>query len=157
MPLVEAKFSGAFMTGRFKQTAVALSNAVIRAEQQSALALKTQAIKQSSGGMKTAEQQKLARQVNAGRGLYSKASPMPPMDPAILNAQTGFLSRHWQTAFVTTPDGTSITLYNTAVYAKYLALGTAKMIARPIIQRVYEIEAPARIARLKLAQEQALK
>lgn len=145
------------MTARFRQRAVALSNAIIEAETQSALALKTQAIRQSSGGLRTSEQRKLALQVNAGKGLYSRASPMPPTNPAIINAQTGFLSRHWQTYLVTRPDGTSITLTNTAPYAAELFAGSFHAIARPILQKVYSIEAPARLDRLNKAKRLALK
>lgn len=145
---IETKFtkkSGA----RFTQRAAALTTAVRQAEEESAMALKRQAIRLSSGPLKTDTLNRLARQVNSGKGLYSTASPSPPLDPAILNRQTGYLSRHWQTIVTWNGDGTTITLFNNAPYAKFLLYGTKLMIARPILQRAHEIGRAIRMDRLK--------
>ena len=146
----------AALTARWRQRAAELSNAVIKAENQSAFAMKQQAIRLSHGPMKTADLAKLAREVNRGYGLYGTRSPMPPMDPAVVNLQSGRLSRSWQTRLVLKPDGTSVTLWNTTPYAKYL-LGTRKMIPRPILQKVIELERAARLHRLAKANSRALK
>lgn len=118
--------------------------------------MKLQAIRLSHGELKTKQLRRLAKQVNRGRGLYSQASPVPPMNPGILNLQTGRLARSWQTRLTFQADGTQVTLFNTARYAKFM-LGTVKMIARPILEEVIHLEKDARLRRLWMAKTGALK
>jgi hypothetical protein len=69
----------------------------------------------------------------------------PPMDPAIINAQTGKFRAAWR---VDPPrkraDGLSTRIVNTQPYAVYLLSGTGKMIARPILGRMREKLRPIR-------------
>src|SRR5690242_3697710 len=81
------------LTGRFAQRAIALSRNVMRAERESAAAIKKRAVQLSSGGLSTKWLQKEARR--RGAGLYSTTAPAPPVDPSSINAQSGQLRRGW--------------------------------------------------------------
>lgn len=69
----------------------------------------------------------------------------PPIDPAIINVQTGKFRAGW---IVRPPrkqaDGLSTRIVNTSPYAVYLLGGTRHMIARPILARARERIRPFR-------------
>jgi len=142
-------------TGLYIPRGTALYATALREEQKTAQIWKLQAIRLSHGPLKTKKLQSLAWEVNQGRGLYSTAQPAPPMNPAIINLQTGRLSRSWQTRTTAHKDGPRTTLWNTAPYA-YKMLGTARMIPRPILQEVFRLEQQPRLRRLAEAKTRAL-
>lgn len=156
MALARPKFSTSALTVRWANRRGAVTMAILRAEESSAHAAKTTAIRLSHGPLKTEHLQRMAREFNKGRGLYSTAAPAPPMNPAIVNLQSGRFSRSWQTRVTWNGAGTSMTLWNTAPYAKFL-LGTNKTIARLILQEVVRQERAARQNRLREAKSRALK
>lgn len=156
---MEPRFSTKFNTVRWAQREQALSRFLLRAERESAESMRQTAITLSSGPFSTQWQRQQARLLNKGKGLYSRASPMPPAPDYIINAQSaGFdaLRNHWQTRIVTTPDGTSITLWNSSGHAKYM-LGTPTMIPRPILEEVIRRERDGRFKRLAQAKRASMK
>ena len=64
---------------------------------------------------------------------YAKRDPRPPVRAHILNKQAGLLYSSWKVNVRRYPDGATVSVVNTAPYAKYMtAEGTTKMIGRPI-------------------------
>ena len=159
--MLAPQFSSKFNTVRWGQRTAALNRNTLRAERENAESMRQTAIKLSSGPYSTQWQRQQARSVNKGRGLYSKASPMPPGPDYVINAQgSGFdsMRNHWQTRIVIREDGTSITLWNSSGHAKYLLGGEeSSMIPRPLLQEVARLEAPGRLKRLAQAKAASLK
>lgn len=82
-------------------------------------------------------------------------------DPALINRRPGrrggLFLRSWQPQGPNWVGGNlQSSLVNTAPYAKYLDEGTARMIRRPIREKILAFLAPSRLARLKRAIESAL-
>jgi len=151
--MIETSYSTTALTLRSRQRIGRLTRNIFRAERANADAYKRRAIQLSSGRYTTAWLRQQARL--RGFGLYSVASPAPPDSPFIINVQSGSLRNHWQTRLVTTPDGTSITLFNTDPTAKFLT-GTPTTILRPILQAVSAFERGPRLNRLAAAKTAAL-
>jgi hypothetical protein len=153
---VETRLTGKVLNASVGERGRVLSAALLKAESESAAAMKARAqVPFSSGTVSTATQKQIARQINNKKGLYSKASPVSLNQ--VINQQTGFFYNHWQARLAWSDDGTRITLFNNAAYAKYLLGGTRYMVARPISLRVAEIEQPARLRRLQAALRSAYK
>jgi len=138
---------------RFRQRAVALTHAVLAAEHANAQAAYRQAQRLSSGSVPSSYLRQAARA--RGAGLYSRRSPAPPGDPAIINAQTSRLKRSWRYYVAWKSDGSQVTLWNTAPYAKAMR-GTARMMSRPILERVMQLERMPRLERLRRARNAAM-
>jgi hypothetical protein len=158
--MISPQFSTKFNTLRWRQRELQLTRSLLRAEGANAEALKKRAIILSSGPFTTLMQKAMARAMNKGLGLYSRASPLPPADPSIINAQASgwdALRNHWQTRVVIKPDGTSVTLWNSSGHAKYFQAGTRLMMVRPILPAVVAAEAGARLQRMARAKSAALK
>jgi len=81
---------------------------------------------------------------------YAMRDPRPPLDPAMVNRQTGRFLSSWKYQTELSGNMVSLFVYNDAPWAKYM-LGTRKMIARPILKKLVELEAPARFERLRRA------
>ena len=141
------------LSARFRQRAAALTHAVLAAEHANAQAAYRQAQRLSSGSVPSASLRAAGRARKAG--LYSRRSPAPPNDPAIINAQTSRLKRSWRYYVAWKRDGTLITLWNTAPYAKSMR-GTARMMSRPILERVMQRERMPRLERLRRARNAAM-
>jgi hypothetical protein len=109
---------------------------------------------------------KFAREFSSGRissdtlrvmgHPYATRAPRPPMDPAIINEQSGRFLRSWK---IVGPRRTSVglrtKLVNRCPYAIYLWKGTRRMIARPILERVREKLLPYRERFIKAALKKA--
>lgn len=65
---------------------------------------------------------------------YAKRHPHPPIQPHIINRQTGNLHRNWRWNWSRTPDGAVATVFNNAFNAPFMRdeRGTLTMIARPV-------------------------
>ena len=63
----------------------------------------------------------------------------PPQDPAIINRQSGRFAAAWHPVWV---SATHAKAANYSPEAEWLEKGTARMIARPIVQRVEEATQP---------------
>ncbi len=66
---------------------------------------------------------------------YATRDPRPPVRPHILNRQSGALHERWKVNVRNYPDGVTVSVVNTAPYAKYMTEdGTTKMIGRPVLE-----------------------
>lgn len=89
---------------------------------------------------------------------YSRRKNRPPMDPAIINKQSGvFLSAWVARPTKETTNSFSTRIENFAPHSTFLIKGTRKMIARPILQRVREKLAPFRRRTLADAMRRVLR
>jgi hypothetical protein len=138
---------------RFRQRAVALTHAVLAAEHANAQAAYRQAQRLSSGSVPSSYLRRAARQ--RGAGLYSRRSPAPPGPPEVINAQTTRLKRSWRYYVAWKGDGSQVTLWNTAPYARAMR-GTSRMMSRPILEKVAALERMPRLERLHRAQIAAM-
>ena len=135
--MITTTFSTAKTTVRYKQRIQEMGRAVLRAERENADVRKRWAVILSSGSTSTATLEQM-RQLNGGRGPYSRLSPMPPSPPYIVNKQSkgfGSISQMWQVRITATADGTQVTLYNTSPHASMM-FGTVYAIPRPLLQAV---------------------
>lgn len=144
------------LAARFRTRAQEFLQGVDTVDRQSAERLKRRAIQLSSGGYSTAQLQQMARVLNGGKGLYSKASPMPPLDLALLNAQSGLVRASWQSTFVKVSGGNQVTLSNSAPYFNALMQGTATTLARTTLDVLQREESSVRQTRMTQAKRQAM-
>lgn len=139
---VQVRMSTKALTLRTRDRGQGISTAILGAERMSADAMVKRARAMSQGFLRTRDLRRLGHPYRIGGD--------PPLDPAIINTQTGNLQWRWQARVTIQKDGTQITLWNTARYAKYM-LGTRKMMRRPILDTVFRVEQGARLARLEAA------
>lgn len=144
--MIEVHISTKFMTARYKQRVAALNPLILKAEAESAAALKKRAQTLSSGHLKTSTLRLLAQQ--RGAGIYSRRKP-GSINPAIINVQTGRFRRSWMTRIVKRIDGTGITIWNIAPYGKDLLTGTFWSIPRPLLELLRDQESKFRKRRLE--------
>lgn len=135
------------LTARMRARIENFPAAVRRAEEQSGVAFVKRARTLSQGGF--------ASKILTQMGHPYRIGGSPPHDPAIINMQSGRLASSWQFRVSPQAGEIQLTVFNTAPYAKFM-LGTRMMITRPILQRVYELEQPARIQRLRYATQDVL-
>lgn len=67
---------------------------------------------------------------------YAAANPRPPMDPSIINRQSGTFVSGWGRALRKVLMGATGTIYNRTPYAHWLLDGTTRMIPRPILLEI---------------------
>jgi len=65
---------------------------------------------------------------------YAVRNPRPPMDPGIINVQTGVFRRSWRKSIVSVGGNITMKVYNIDPKSRYMA-GTSVMIERPV-QRI---------------------
>jgi hypothetical protein len=88
---------------------------------------------------------------------YATRSPRPPVDPSIINVQTGRFRAAWTaTGPFTSRGGLVSRLVNRSPYAVLLMAGTARMIARPIREAIQRRVRGLRYRRLRDAVTRAL-
>ncbi len=88
---------------------------------------------------------------------YAKRDPQTPVDPSVINRQTGTFARSW-TVLAPQTDGSVLTsrVRNLAAYSGYMR-GTRYMVPRPIVEAVQEELAPVRAENVRKAVQQAIK
>jgi hypothetical protein len=146
------------MRGTPKQVSVALRRRALRlketvrqAERASAEEGKSIARLLSSGPFKAAV-------LRAMGHPYAARSPRPPMDPAVINEQTGQFKAAWRVSGPRqTASGLLTRITNDSPYAKFLFGGTARMIARPTLKRIRERLMRSRKNRFARAVSRAMK
>lgn len=93
-------------------------------------------------------------------GLYSRKSPRPPADPALINTQSDQLRSGWQHSQGMRASGDIITaLFNQTDSARAIAgsgTGRSRMMHRPVEERIAERLAPVRLNNLTEAIRKAL-
>jgi hypothetical protein len=112
-----------------------LPQEMMRAEEDNARTALNTILRYSSGEISAAELRLLGHPYGIGR--------TPPQDPAIINVQTEEFVNSWhQDGPRVQQDGSITTVFeNTSEHAKYLELGTSRMIPRPLVEAVVaEIE-----------------
>lgn len=123
------------------------------AEMETAIHGRAIALSLTSGPFKTAYLRKFRP------GLYSKAAPRPPADPALINIQSGLLNRSWQLSQETIGPHIVTSIFNESEHARFIAASGgpgSKMMKRPIEERIAERLAPVRIRNLSEAIRKAL-
>ena len=139
-----AKMSiGVFAAHMEKVTSARLWKELKKAETATLKDALTVAIKQSSGGYSQG-------QLDAMGNPYGHLRPHP-LDPAIINAQTGVFRASWLTEGPSR-QGMALRsrLFNTDPKSRFL-LGTKKMIPRPVALAVLKQIKGRRVARIKAA------
>lgn len=118
--------------------------AVVAAEALTLEDAKKEAIRASSGTITT----KTLRRM---KHPYARRDPQTPLDPGLINAQSGRFRRSWRTRRPIR-SGRKITsrLRNNDPKGKYMR-GTAKMIERPVLVRIAKTIRPIRRYRLRRA------
>jgi len=146
---VRVQMSTTALTLRTRSRVAEFTPAIMEAERLSGLAMVKRARALSQGWLRT-------RDIRRMKPRPYSIGGNPPVDPAIINRQTGNLQWRWQSRVTKQQDSVQITLWNTARYAKYM-IGTFKMQPRPILEAVFRLEQGARLERLKGARETVLK
>ena len=118
--------------------------AVIAAEAITLEDAKKEALRASSGTLST----KALRRM---RHPYARRDPQTPLDPGLINAQSGRFRRSWRTRRPRR-SGRKITskLRNSDPKGKWMR-GTSKMIERPVLVRIAKAIRPIRRYRLRQA------
>lgn len=71
---------------------------------------------------------------------YSPRENRPPLPAYFLNFQTGNLKKGWRTRTTVNPRSITGTIYNLMDYSRFMtALGTSRMIGRPILEQVMKV------------------
>jgi hypothetical protein len=114
----------------FKAASARLPQEMMRAEEDNARTALNTILRYSSGEISAAELRLLGHPYGIGR--------TPPQDPAIINVQTEEFVNSWhQDGPRVQQDGSITTVFeNTSEHAKYLELGTSRMIPRPLVEAV---------------------
>jgi hypothetical protein len=89
---------------------------------------------------------------------YSRRRPRPPLDPAVINVQTGRFLGSWSWELPQARGGDlTTTVRNNDPKADELATGTSRMIARPLPEKVLGENERAITAEFERAMERALR
>lgn len=92
---------------------------------------------------------KALRKMYNPKGPYSKADPHPPLDPSIVNEQTGNFARNWNQRKTRTADQIKVSTWNSAAYAGALESSpNGPAIDRPLPQLVVRSTFPLLAQRL---------
>ncbi len=131
-----------------------LKAAVAAAETQSATDLKNLATKQTSGTITT-------KQLRRMRHPFARRDPQTPLNPAVVNKQSGQLRAGWRILPIkASRTGTRTGVTNASVHAKLVkraGSGKSKSVARPLVAAIFRKIRPERTARLRAALRKVIK
>ena len=132
-----------------ERKAQAIRSELAWAQRKNAFALLQVARQYSEGPYSLAELRRMGHP-------YATRHPAAPLDPAIINRQTGRFAASWRLEEVTAGDGSMLRLTNDAPYAGFLKTGTRFMIARPIEEKIAVETEPLITRNIEIALERAL-
>lgn len=142
--------SAADLAGQLETLAVRMRHRITAEEERSAQDAHAVLVEQSSGTIDTKTLRRMGHP-------FAVRDPQTPIDPSVINAQTGDYRDAWQQQPAeVTPSAVTVRVTNRDRAARYMA-GTRRMVARPIIAAVRERLTAERLRRLRTAADAVLR
>ena len=138
-----------------------LDRNILRAEYKTAQVGQKQAVKQSSGRIKSDQLRKeghpyAVKWTVRGKWFYQGVTA-PYRDPSIINDQSGDFRKDWKIVTVNLTKSGGWMIVNYSPIAEYLADGTRYMVKRPLEDKVIDAMKKVRISNLDKAVSSAMK